>query len=246
MAVSAESLLDIYKLAAEKDPQYRSVQAAREATLEGRPQARAQAYLPVVGLSANVGHNRDSLSSPRDEGSSEFRSHGYTLKITQPIFHYDRYSALDQANSRIQQADLDLGAEQQDLAVRASERYFGVLAALDGSEFAQAEKKALQRQLEQANQRFEVGLIAITDVQEAQAGYDRAVADEIQANNQLDISREALREITSEYHGDLATLGAEVPLLKPEPLDIEQWTKKALEQNLSFYSLRTSIRRRSG
>lgn len=241
----AENLVDVFKLAEEKDPQYRSVQAAYRAVQEGKPQARALAFLPSIDVTASVGFNEQTITQAAGSqfggtGTFRFQSHDYSLNLTQPIFHYDRYAALEQADQRIKQAEIDLSAELQDLSVRVAERYFDVLAAIDELEFALAEKKALERQLEQAKQRFEVGLIAVTDVQEAQAGYDRALADEIQASNQLDISREALREITGQYHQQVAALAQDVPLIKPEPVDVEKWTQKALEGNLRLASANTA------
>ena len=99
---------------------------------------------------------------------------------------------------------------------------------------AQANKDAIARQLEEAETRFEVGLIAITDVEEAQARFDLANADVIQAENALDNAREALREVAGEYYGSISSLIDEVPLIVPEPDDIDAWTTIALEQNLQL------------
>jgi outer membrane protein len=165
-------------------------------------------------------------------GESDYNTRGYAINLTQPVYHYDRYMQLKQADARIRQAELELDATRQDLMVRAAERYFVVLAAIDNVTFARAEKEALGRQLDQTQQRFDVGLIAITDVQEAKAGYDRAVADEIAAKKLLDDAREALRELTNEYPGELAALGEQMPLVAPEPADSQQWVDTAVKQNL--------------
>ena len=234
-------LVEVYSLAESNDPQYRQVSAARQATLESRPQAFSQ-LLPAINLSANTRKNDQDISSAgRAFGSSgevEFNSHGYSLNATQPLFHRDRLITLKQADSLIQQADAELIAAQQDLIVRVAVRYFNLLAAMDHLEFAQSEKKSLSRQLDQAKQRFEVGLTAITDVQEAQAGYDRAVANEILAENMIDNAREALREITGEYTDALSLLGNSMPLVSPEPAVIETWTTTSLEQNLQILTAR--------
>ncbi|MEQ8495164.1 MAG: TolC family outer membrane protein, partial [Gammaproteobacteria bacterium] len=131
-------------------------------------------------------------------------------------------------------AQLEVVVARQDLLLRVAERYFEVLAARDSLQFARAAKQSLERQLEQARQRFEVGLIAITDVQEAQAGYDRALADEISAQNAIENAIEALREVTASYHDDLLVLGDDMPLLVPEPQDIDAWTNTAIEHNLEI------------
>lgn len=232
--VHAEDLSAIYQLAEQKDPQLKQVEAAYLAVSELKPQARAQLMLPSVNTNANVARRLQDIS-PAFAGfpsRTEFTSWEYRLSLTQPVYHYDRLIQYRQAGERVKQAGTELSAAQQDLIVRVAERYFAVLAAMDNLEFVVAEKKALSQQLEEATQRFEVGLIAITDVQEAQAGYDQAVAREIEAVNLLDNTREALREVTSEYPKALLTLGEEIPLIAPEPANIDQWTAKALEQNL--------------
>ncbi len=232
--VWAEDLLAIYQLAEQEDPQLKQIEASYQATRELKPQARAQLMLPSVNANANVARNFQDIS-PAFAGfpsRTEFTSWEYLLTLSQPVYHYDLYVQYQQADHRIKQAYTELGAAQQELIVRVAERYFAVLAAMDNLDFVVAEKKALSQQLDYATQRFEVGLIAITDVQEAQAGYDQAVAREIEAVNLLDNTREALRELTSEYPKALFKLGETIPLIAPEPADIDQWTAKALEQNL--------------
>ena len=231
---TAANLLDVYRMAEASDPVYKQSIAAYNATLEAKPQARAQ-LLPVVSLSANTASNDQDITTTGIGGSGQigFNTHGYSLDVTQPVFRFDRFLALEQADSQIQQAHAELNFALQDLIIRASERYFTVLAAFDNLEFTQGEKVSLQRALEQAKQRFEVGLTAITDVQEAQAGYDRAVANEILAENAIDNAREALREVTGEYILMLSPLGEDMPLVRPQPEIIEEWTKTSQEQNLN-------------
>ena len=124
-------------------------------------------------------------------------------------------------------------AAEQDLIVRTAQAYFDILSAQESLEFANAETAAIGRQLEQAKQRFDVGLIAITAVHEAQAAYDQSRADLIQAENDLDNAREALYEITKSKLNRLAALDKNLVLSRPVPDNIEQWGSKALDQNLS-------------
>jgi outer membrane protein len=234
---AAEDLVQAYQLAEQQDPVLKGTEASYAAVKELRPQARARLALPVIGATGNTFYNNEDVSVDNGSvfgagGDSEFNTRGYAINLTQPVYHYDRYMQLQQADARIRQAQLELDAARQDLIVRASERYFVVLAAIDNLTFAQAEKEALGRQLDQTQQRFDVGLIAITDVQEAKAGYDRAVADEIAAKKLLDDAREALREITNESPGELAALGEQMPLVAPEPADSQQWVDTAVKQNL--------------
>ncbi|MCI0400558.1 MAG: TolC family outer membrane protein [Gammaproteobacteria bacterium] len=239
----AADLVEVYQLAYQSDPEFQRVQAARQATLEVLPQARAQ-LLPSLGFSANTSQHAQDIETAQLAGTSgevDFNNYGYSLDLTQPVFHRDRFIQLNQADSQIKQADADVAAALQDLIVRTAERYYNVLAAIDNLEFVRAEKRSLQRQLDQARQRFDVGLIAITDVKEAQAGYDGAVAREIGAENLLDNTREQLREITGEYFTELAPLTPDLPLLAPEPPNIDEWTQTALDQNLQVIASRYAV-----
>jgi outer membrane protein len=230
----AADLLSAYKLAEKNDPVYLQAIASHRATLESRPQAIAQ-LLPSVNLNAKSTRFDQNISSGSPLGASggiNFNSRGYSLSVSQPLFRRDRFIALEQADSEINQAEAELTSAQQDLIIRIAERYFDVLASKDNLQFAQTEVKSLSRQLEQANQRFEVGLSAITDVQEAQAGYDLAVAQEIQALNAIDNAQEATRELTGEYLTVFDGLGDSMSLVRPEPETIDSWTRLSLDQNL--------------
>ena len=240
--VAAMDLVEVYALAETSDPIYRQAVFSYLVTRESKPQARAL-LLPSADISANTFDNDQTISSAGfgTSGDANFNSHGYTLSLAQPIFRWDRYLSLKQTDSLIQQAEAEQLSTQQELIIRVAVAYFTVLAALDNIEFTKAETKSLSRQLEQANQRFEVGLTAITDVHEAQAGFDRATADDIQARNLLDNANENLREITGEYITGLASLGDSMPLVSPEPNDIDQWTKTAELQNMIIIAAKHNL-----
>ena len=231
----AENLTDIYRLAQESDPQLRAAEAGYRATQEARPQSRA-ALLPNIGFSANVTNNETDVeaSSFGSTGSSSYSSNGYSLSLQQAIYHHDYYVQLRQADSRIASAEAQFGSARQGLILRVADAYFNRLAAQDNLAFAEAEKRAISQQLRQTQQRFKVGLNAITDVHEAQARFDAAVAQEIAAKNQLDVATEALREITAKAHSELAPMSDNMPLIAPEPADINQWVDTAMKQNLQL------------
>ena len=242
-SVQAESLLEIYNKAVISDPSIREAQANMYATMEAKPQARAD-LLPQLDFSGQWqtrktdGKNVIPIAgTPRNVlQETDEDSLNWSFDLTQTLFRWDQFARMGRADQEVSQAQLDYGAAQQDLMVRVSESYFNVLAARDTLASEQAAKEAIERQLEQANRRYEVGLIAITDVQEAQAGFDEAIAAEIVAKRSLANAREALREITGDYNEVLAKPAKEIPLIIPEPAIQEEWVQIAQEQNLALLS----------
>jgi len=236
-------LTSIYSLAERNDPNYQQVISKHRAVLESRPQARSQ-LLPSLDITANTKRNNQDITSSSTFGSDgeiDFNSHGYSLNLSQPLFHRDRFIALSQADSEIKESEAKLAKAQQDLIISVSESYFNVLRSIDNLEFAEIEVESLSRQLEQANQRFEVGLSAITDVQEAKAGYDLAVAQKIQAINGIDNAKEEMRELTGEYIDEFDGLGENITLIKPVPEDINSWADLSIEQNLDISAANFSL-----
>ena len=233
-AAGAIDLIETYKLALDNDAEFAAAVAGNKAAHEFKPQARA-ALLPNISLDAwtayNDGRRKARSRSGMVADDARYNTNGYGLSLTQPVFRWDRWVQLRQADDRVKQANAELDSAAQDLIVRAAARYFEVLAAEDNLEYRITTKDAFFSQYNQALQRFEVGLIAITDVEEAKAGHDLAVAEEIRARNALENAREALRELVGEYYEQLAPLAKEVPLLKPDPDSAERWVEKALAEN---------------
>jgi outer membrane protein len=237
ISAQASDLMQVYNLARQYDSEYQSAIAAHLAAQEARPQAIA-ALLPNLSADFTSTGNRTDTLRTRSElipgGYSDFHDNAFNIQFTQPLYRKDRWIALEQSTTVLKQADTVLTFAGQSLLLRVSERYFGVLSAADTLSFAIAEQDAFRQQLEQSQQRFQVGLIAITDVEEAKAGFDLARAQVIAAENQLDNAREALREVTSQYDKVVAALGDGMPLQMPEPNNIDAWTETALKQNLEL------------
>ncbi|MET0085355.1 MAG: TolC family outer membrane protein [Sedimenticola sp.] len=235
-----EDLAQVYALAKENDAQLRAARATRDSALEAKPQAKAL-LLPTVSLTGNANRvHRDVQSSPSGASTSTYSTSQLKLNLSQPIYHRDYWIQLEQADIQVAQAEASYAVEEQGLIVRVSEAYFGVLSAQESLEFAQSENAAIARQLDQAKQRFEVGLIAITAVHEAQAAFDQSRADLINAENTLDNAWEALREITGTPMSELTPVIEELPLNPPQPQNIDQWGETAQQQNLGIQSARYS------
>ncbi len=216
-------------MALQNDPQLKITNYDRLVTLEKKSQARAP-LLPQVTVGADATENwrtEDWMFGNDMENTTA----SYNVSLNYALYRRDLRIQLEQVDSQIRQTEATYESAKQALMERIASRYFAVLSANDNLKFARRAQKAFKRQLDDALERFKVGLIPITDVQEAQAGYDLAVADEIQAQNELDNAHEALREMTGTYHGMLAALNDDAPLLGPDPTDIDAWTEIALEQN---------------
>lgn len=242
---SAATLLEIYQQALQSDPLIHEAEARRLAALEAKPQARG-AYLPQVSLSSDysISNRSGPVSFFTETGrvtldaEIETDTFGWNFDLRQTLFRWDQIVGLKRANKTVAKAEADREAAQQDLIVRVTQRYFDVLAAEDRLTARHANRTAIARQLEQAKQRFDVGLIAITAVQESQAAYDQAVADEIAAKRSLATAREYLREITGEYVSELAAPAANLPLNTPNPSSEGAWVDLAFSQNLALVSSR--------
>ena len=242
--VYAQDLVATYRLAQQNDPQLKKSYLTQFSVAESKSQSIAQ-MLPNIAVSGQGSRERISNKRARDfidnpegvvqnEGITNYWDSGFAINLSQPIFHWDHWVQLSQSDNLIAQTEAQYQAEQQNLMVRTTEAYFNVLAAQDGLEFTLAEKKAIGRQLEQAQQRFDVGLIAITDVYEAQAGYDEALANQIEAQNELDDNKEALREIIGENKVSLATLTKKIDFSLPVPNNISKWSKNAETNNFNI------------
>ena len=239
---NAASLLEIYQQALQSDPQIHEAEARRLAALEAKPQARG-VLLPQVSASGGWDQTKSDGrqfspligSGYSFDGDSDDADWNVTLRQT--VFRWDQIVNLKRADKLVTKAEAVREAAQQDLVIRVAQRYFDVLAAEDRLTSIHADRTAIARQLEQAKQRFEVGLIAITDVQESQAAYDQAVADEIGAKRQLASAREFLREITGEYVTQLSAPKEDMPLRRPEKSERE-WVDLSLSQNLSLVASR--------
>jgi len=232
---AAENLLAVYAAARASDPRFRGAEASYQGGLQKLPQARAL-LLPTVNATARKDRNKDETVtdgavSGRPAGAADYDSTTYTLSLTQPVFNSASFAG-------VRRVEAEYSAAQQDLMLRTAEAYFNALIAQDTLEFARAEKTAYARQLELAEGRLEVGLATITDVHDARARHESAAAQEIEAANQLDDKREALREIAGRRIETLAALGEDLPLVTPEPADINKWVDLALGQNYGLLAKR--------
>lgn len=234
----SETLGEIYAQALENDHQFKAAQAAYQAGLENKSLGRAS-LLPQISGEATWSKT-DGTQTGLIQGSenvdrdSETTSSGYSLTLAQPLFNMESWFTFQQGKLGAKIAEMNYYSEQQNLIVRTAEAYFDALRAAENLSTAKAEENALSHQLEQTQKRFEVGLTAITEVHEAQAAFDSAVANRLIFEGQLGISFEALEVLTGQPYTSLSPLKNTFPVAQPTPLKRQEWVDFAIENNFQL------------
>ena len=242
----AEDLIQVYDLAVQSDPKLREAEQTLYATREAKPQALSL-LLPNLSVQGEATYQNNQITESDVLGGGSYKINdtytttGFTASLSQPIYNRKRWISLQQADHTIAQAEAQYRDSEIELMVRTTEAYFNVLRLADAVRVQESLKRANARQLEQSKQRFEVGLVAITDVNESQAAYDRSRANLISAKNDLDNAWEALRRIIGPVSVPLARLGDKLPLSPPEPNDMDQWVKSALKNNYAIIAAQEAV-----
>ena len=244
-APHADNLQEIYELALQNDPVVKAAEATYRAGREAEILGRSR-LLPQVGAQAEVGRNDMTQVSKRVfpiqnqniQSNSNYDvdedEENYYLTVSQKLFDLPAWFGFKQGKALTRQAEAQFAADQQDLIMRTVEAYMRVLRAIDNLKSSRTEEAAYQRQLEQAQQRFEVGLIAITDVHEARAAFDLAVVERLTDEGNLGVAYEALSVLTGQDHANLWLLSEEFPVVDPQPATAESWVELAMEGNLGL------------
>jgi outer membrane protein len=228
----AEDLLTVYRLALTNDPTYLASEAEMRANNEVVPQAFSK-LLPFANGSVSTTGNDSELYQKQ-----RFNTHSYAVNLSQPLFHLDYFSQLKQSTLQKQVGIITYGLRKQQLILRVAQVYFDLLASLDDLQFFKSQRTAFSKELEQAQQRFEVGLIAITEVHEAKAKRDLAIAREVFTQNLVANNKEKLIEIIGIDFQAVSPLKKEMTLHKPIPENQQLWIDAALNHNLALYIAR--------
>ena len=231
-AASAVDLQGTFELAQKFDPTIKAAEYDYESAIERLPLARS-AFRPQLNLAFDAERNDQD-----DDDFASFDVLQLSLTLRQSLFNRENGAIVDQARLGVKQAEAQLLAEQQNLILRAANTYFDVLRAQVEVEFSQSELEAIARQKEQAERRFDVGLVPVTDVRSAQAQFDLAVAAEIAAQNNLENAIGAMQVLTGTIPENVSPLAADLPLVAPDPANGEAWVNLAIEQNLDLVAAR--------
>lgn len=242
----AADLVDIYELALINDPTLQAAQASFNASQEIKAKALSQLLPQISARASYTETDEDNRNLPyigsftipggltESSSTTESENRSYSVSLSQNLFNLSAYFSFKQSRALSKQGELQLAIDQQDLIIRTANAYFDVLRGQDNLTSALAEEKAIQQQLEQTQQRYDVGLIAITDVHESQAAYDLAVANRLTEEVGLGIAYENLAALTGQAHTNLSNLAAGFVTQKPTPNKAEDWVAFSAENNLSI------------
>ena len=228
-AADAADLVTLYRDSLVSDPVYQAARSQYQVTTEKLPQARS-GYLPQITGSASIFRNHAEREGAPDR---DYTTKTFAVTLAQPVLRLQNWIAIDQAKQQVLQAESVLASSIQDLALRVAQAYFDVLLAQDNVALSETQKTAISEQLNQAKRNFEVGTATIVDTLEAQARYDQSVAKEISDRNDLEVKRRALTVLLGKLPEGLVPLKEPLPLVVPQPNDIEAWVKAAADSSFN-------------
>lgn len=234
LSAQAMGLLELYRAAQNDDPIYAAAKAERQAADSLVTQSRGQ-LLPQLGISASKMKNDQTVRTDTPFGERqqeyEFEPRNASLNLSQALFRPQAWLAYSQSHAQVQQAEGIVRQARNDLILRLTQSYFEVLLAGDNVTLMAEQKRAIDELLKQAKRYFEAGVGTITDINEAQARYDSVSAQELAAQNNLEIRIRALEQLVGGVHRDLNRLGSRLALEQPNPLEIDQWVEFTTANN---------------
>lgn len=239
--VFATDLMDVYHHALENDPKFKADYSNFLAKSEKLPQAWSL-LLPQVSFEALLNRNAQYVSATNILINQRYNGNEWRLAANQDLFNYQAWQQVQQAGAGVKSALASFNDSAQDLILRTAAAYFEILLAQDTLTFAESKKAANQRQLDQANQRFNVGIDTITSVYEAQAAYDQSTSEVIAAKNNLINKNQQLSRITNHLYDYLSPIrNSKIPLIKPEPNNVDSWVDVGLKQNYLLNSAKYQL-----
>jgi outer membrane protein len=235
--VNAQDLLALYDLALQNNPQLKQAYANQLAVSETTNISLANFLPSISAVGQGMGNQlSNQRATYQGSGFQQYIDNSLTVNLLQPVFHWEHWLQLSQAENQFVQAEAAYHAELQTVIVKVVEAYFNVLSAADNVAFYHIEQQAIARQVEQAKQRFALGFVEVTEVREAQAAFDQVIASATAAEALVENQKEALIEIIGEQTLALMPLRPLIPLVKPHPDSIEEWSKASEVSNFKIIS----------
>ncbi len=236
LPAAAVDLVQIYKEALANDPVYSAARSALAAGREKETQGRS-GLLPAVTAGGTYTRNDQEAFGQ----SQRYNNNAYTVQLTQPLLRVANWETYQQGKLSVAVSEAQFAQAQQDLVLRVAQAYFDVLTAQDALTFLKAQETAITEQLASAKRNFEVGTATITDANEAEARYDLAIAQQVSAQNDVEVKRAALQQIIGRAPGALSLLRAGVTLAPPSPSSVEEWVTRAQQQNYAVVAQQLAL-----
>ncbi|ROR98812.1 outer membrane protein [Sinobacterium caligoides] len=248
----ADNLAQIYELAVMNDPEIRQAEATFKANQESENIGRS-ALLPQINANANYTRTDRDIDGQQGvsdtgapiliDGNQKGTDKGWGIQLEQQLFNMPAWFNFQAGKLESERAQAQFSADQQALIVRVAEDYFNILEAEENLYASKAREKANKRRLEQTQQRYDVGLIPITDVHEARAAYDSSYAQRLGDEGALAVAMEKVTVLTGQSHKDIWQLADDYPVINPQPADIQQWVEFARANN---YTIKSAEAQRDG
>jgi outer membrane protein len=239
---NAQNLLDTYQQALQHDQTYANAVATAKGTAEGSPQALS-ALLPQISGTGSLAWAKSYTAGTSTTASSNTstKTRAYGLTLTQQIFNFTDWLALGSARNATKAAYATLSYAKQTLMSSTVTAYLKVLNDEDSLKYDKALKNAVYEQYYQAQESFNVGTKTIIDVDQAKAAYNGAIATVITAQNQLNSDVEALSVITGQLDTSLTPLAKNIPLVSPNPKNVQPWIQDAVTHNWKITADRFTV-----
>ena len=239
--VFSADLMDVYHQALDNDPMFKAAYSNFLAQSESLPPAWAS-LLPQLTLAALAGRNQQFVDAGVYTIQQTYNGNVWKVNASQAVFNYQAWENVQQAQSSVKAALATFNDAAQNLILRTTNTYLQVLLAQDTLNFAEAKKRANKRQLDQAQERFNVGLEPITSVYEAEAAYDQSLAEVITSKNNFINLNQNLSRITNHVYEHIAALrNSTIPLIQPEPSIVDEWITTGLKQNYNLFAARYKL-----
>ena len=244
-ALFALDLVNAYERAKQSDPSWQASQLQYEADQLNLGIANGN-LLPTITLAGNVARKNQNVNqSASNIGFSlpvSTTNKQITLTARQPLFRWDAWEGLKQVKTSIDLSEINLRIQQQNHILQVADAYFNVLRQQALTVANLQEEQALSEQLKVMNAKLNEGLIAKSDVSEANAQYQNARANRMSTHVQLVLAQEQLQQLIGLYRENLAVLREDFQFQKPVPNNMQDWENLAMSQNLGI--LQAKIQRR--
>lgn len=240
-------LLGAYRTVLSNDATYLAARASAEADREEVPKAFA-GFLPNISFSGSSSKNETDNTTKNAAGqestrTSRYLSESYSLNLRQPLYRKQVAAQYGQAEAIAQRADISLEHERQALALRVSQAYLDALLADEQLTFARAKKKTFINMLDQAERAYKAGVGTLTDILEIRARRDLSLAQEMEAENEVQNTLQTLQMMMNAPPGKLHRIDAKkLPIRYPGgDADLNAWISRAEAASSTINALRRDI-----